>query len=178
MLRMLNPHKYIRNVKNFPKMGVNFKDISPLLGSPAALGAVVARMATACRKSGIQAICAIESRGFLFAAPVAHKLKLPLVMVRKFGKLPFKCYTVKHALEYGASRLQIHKDSLRKNARVAIIDDVLATGGTIMGACNLVQKCDAKPVLACFLLEIRFLKGGENVRAKMPRVNVMSCLSV
>lgn len=175
---MLNLLGYIRNVRNFPKKGVNFKDISPLLCNPEALDAVITMMAKACRRDKIQAICAIESRGFVFAAPLAHKLKLPLVMIRKFGKLPFKCYTVKHALEYGASRLQIHKDSLRKNARVAIIDDVLATGGTIMGACSLVQKCNAKPVLSCFLLEIGSLKGRDNVRAKMPSMNIMSCLIV
>src|SRR5262245_39066425 len=123
--------KYIRDIPDFPKPGILFKDITPLLADPRAFAEAIRRFTEYYQAKGIDAIAAAEARGFLFAAPLALQLKKPLVPLRKPGKLPFRTYSLKYDLEYGSAELQMHADSFHHGARVLLIDDVLATGGTM-----------------------------------------------
>ena len=148
----------IRTVPDFPKAGIRFKDITPLLSSGPALRQVVDTIAERYR-GNVDAIVGIESRGFLFGAPVAYALGVGLCIVRKPGKLPHDTHTVTYALEYGKDALEIHKDALPRGARVAILDDLLATGGTARAACTLAEACGATVVECGFLIELEFLKG-------------------
>ncbi|MBI4242653.1 MAG: adenine phosphoribosyltransferase [Planctomycetes bacterium] len=170
--------KYVRTVKDFPKKGINFRDITPLILAPKAFRFVISELSKTVKKHCIDTIVAIESRGFVFASAISFRLGLPLTLVRKFGKLPYKCETVKYDLEYGSSRLQIHSDSLKKRSRVAIIDDVLATGGTVVATCELIRKLNAKPVLVCLLLEIDGLDGALNIQKKEPELEIVSLMSL
>jgi adenine phosphoribosyltransferase len=148
----------IRNVPDFPKPGILFKDITPLLASGEGLAAVVDAMAARYRGK-VDAIVGVESRGFLFGAPVAYALGVGLCIVRKPGKLPHDKHTVSYALEYGNDSLEIHKDALPPGARVAILDDLLATGGTAKATVSLVEACGARVVECGFLIELAFLGG-------------------
>jgi adenine phosphoribosyltransferase len=161
----------IRTVPDFPKAGIQFKDITPLLGNGRALRHVVDTMAERYRGK-VDAIVGVESRGFLFGAPVAYALGVGLCIVRKPGKLPHDTHTVTYALEYGKDSLEIHKDGLRPGARVAIVDDLLATGGTAKAAITLAEACGATVVECGFLIELEFLKG----RAALAPVPVHSLL--
>jgi adenine phosphoribosyltransferase len=148
----------IRNVPDFPKPGIQFKDITPLLGSGPALRYVVDTMAERYRGK-IDAVIGIESRGFLFGAPIAYALGVGLCIVRKPGKLPHDKHTVSYELEYGTDSLEIHTDGLPPGARVAILDDLLATGGTARAAVHLAEACGATVVECGFLIELGFLRG-------------------
>lgn len=148
----------IRNVPDFPKPGILFKDITPLLTNGPALAHVVDAMAERYRGK-VDAIVGVESRGFLFGAPVAYALGVGLCIVRKPGKLPHDTHTVTYALEYGNDSLEIHKDALPAGARVAILDDLLATGGTARATVSLVEACGARVVECGFLIELAFLGG-------------------
>jgi adenine phosphoribosyltransferase len=148
----------IRNVPDFPKPGIQFKDITPLLGNGPALRHVVDSMAERYR-GRVDAIVGIESRGFIFGAPIAYALGVGLCIVRKPGKLPHDKHTVTYELEYGSDSLEIHTDGLPKGARVAILDDLLATGGTARAAVKLVETCGATVVECGFLIELGFLDG-------------------
>jgi adenine phosphoribosyltransferase len=150
---------FIRDVPNFPTEGILFKDISPLLETPAAFNFVIDQMAAALKDRNVTKVVAIDSRGFLFGAPVARELRLPLVLVRKPGKLPSETVRVSYDLEYGSGSLEVHKDSVQSDCRVAIVDDVLATGGTAEAAGRLVRQLGGKVVLNLFLLELGFLGG-------------------
>ncbi|HXC50446.1 MAG TPA: adenine phosphoribosyltransferase [Candidatus Limnocylindrales bacterium] len=161
----------IRTVPDFPKAGIRFKDITPLLSNGRALRHVVDTMAERYR-GNVDAIVGVESRGFLFGAPVAYALGVGLCIVRKPGKLPHDTHTVTYALEYGKDSLEIHKDALRPGARVAIVDDLLATGGTAKAAITLAEACGANVVECGFLIELEFLKG----RAALAPVPVHSLL--
>src|SRR5262245_3454846 len=127
----------IRDVPDFPKPGVLFKDITPLLADPAAFAYAVAKMSAHYANSPIDAIAAAEARGFLFAAPMALELRKPLVPLRKPGKLPYATHCFKYELEYGSAELHVHTDAITPGARVLLVDDVLATGGTMAAACQL-----------------------------------------
>ena len=157
----LNSH--IRNIENFPKQGILFKDITPLLAAPQAFQYAVDKMQHLIKDDEIDVIAAVESRGFIFAAPIALEMKKPLVLLRKPGKLPFRTYSESYALEYGNAELHMHIDSVRPGQRVALVDDVLATGGTMKASANLIQKNGGVVVSCCFLIEIEFLQGREKL---------------
>ncbi|RUL88521.1 adenine phosphoribosyltransferase [Tautonia sociabilis] len=164
---------YIRNIPDFPKPGIQFKDITPLLAHPAALRAAVERLAAPFADRKVDAIAAAEARGFLFAAPMALMLGVGLVPIRKPGKLPYTTVSAEYALEYGTDRLEMHSDALSPGHRILIVDDVLATGGTMKACCDLVRDAGAEVVACAFLLELGFLNG----RAKLAPTEVFSVLS-
>ncbi len=150
---------YIRDVPDFPKPGVLFKDIMPLLASPDAFAFAIAELAAHYSATGIDAVAAAEARGFVFAAPLALALKKPLVLLRKPGKLPGATHSFKYDLEYGSAELHVHTDAIRPGMRVLVIDDVLATGGTMAAACQLVARAGGAVVGCAFLIELAFLNG-------------------
>ncbi len=160
----LDLKRFIRDVPDFPQPGVLFRDITPLLQDPQAFKSVVDRMTQEFQDSGVDAVVGIESRGFLFAAPLACNLRLPLVPVRKAGKLPSARMSVEYALEYGAGQLDIHQDALPRGARVVIVDDLLATGGTAMATVKLVELLGAHVHSFVFLVELLDLGGRERLR--------------
>lgn len=153
----------IRDVPDFPKPGILFKDITPLLAQPRAFQAAVDQMARAVGELQADAIVAIESRGFLLGAALVTTLGLPLQIVRKPGKLPWKTAEVSYALEYGTDRLQIHQDAIRPGLRYAIVDDVLATGGTAAATAQLVSELGGQVAGCSFLIELGFLGGRERL---------------
>jgi len=157
-------HEFIRNVPDFPKPGVQFKDITPLLADPAAFGYSCARLAEHFSGTPMDAIAAAEARGFLFAAPMALELRKPLIPLRKPGKLPYKTHSFKYDLEYGTAELHMHVDSLKQGANVLLVDDVLATGGTMAAACKLIEGAGGRVVGCAFLLELGFLNGRDLLR--------------
>ncbi len=150
---------YIRDVPDFPKPGILFKDITPLLTAPAAFASAIHQLCQRYEGQRLDAVAAAEARGFLLAAPMALQLKLPLVPLRKPGKLPYRTHALKYELEYGMAELQMHIDSVKPGARVLIVDDLLATGGTLRAACQLVEKADGKVAGCAVLVELKFLKG-------------------
>jgi adenine phosphoribosyltransferase len=163
----------IRDVPDFPKPGVLFKDITPLLADPKAFGYVVARMAAHYAKAPLGAIAAVEARGFLFAAPLALELNLPLVPLRKPGKLPYQTHSFRYDLEYGSAELHMHVDGVAAGSRVLLVDDVLATGGTMAAAGKLIEQAGGVVAGCAFLIELGFLGG----RAHLPGYEVFSLLT-
>ena len=154
---------YIRDVPDFPKPGINFKDITPLLRAPEALDGACDLLAEPFRNAGVTAVAAIESRGFIFGSIVAQKLGAGLIPVRKPGKLPWSKRRHEYILEYGTDALEIHDDAVTPADRVLIIDDVLATGGTINAAAHLVRGFDASIVGLATVIELDFLNGREKL---------------
>ena len=154
---------YIRDIPDFPKPGILFKDITPLLADPAAFEYAIARMAAHYAKDPPDAIAAAEARGFLFAAPLALELHKPLVPLRKPGKLPYRTYSLKYDLEYGEAELHMHQDGIDGGAKVLMVDDLLATGGTMAAGCRLVEQAGGSVVGCAFLVELAFLKGREKL---------------
>jgi adenine phosphoribosyltransferase len=150
---------HIRNIPDFPIPGIQFKDITTLLRNGPALHQARDVFVDRYRTMHIDAVVAIESRGFIFGAPLAYALGIGLVPVRKVGKLPADTYQVEYALEYGTATLEIHKDAFKPGARVVVIDDLLATGGTIAAACELVERAGGVVVESAFLIELAFLAG-------------------
>jgi adenine phosphoribosyltransferase len=159
----MNLSKYIRDIPDFPKPGILFKDITPLLAEPAALQQAIDQFAEHYPDSSMDAVAAAEARGFLFAAPLALRLKKPLIPLRKPGKLPYQTHTLAYDLEYGQAALQIHIDAVKAGTRVLLIDDLLATGGTMEAGCRLVEKAGGSVVGCAFLIELAFLKGRERL---------------
>ena len=147
----------IRDVPDFPIPGILFRDITPLLGNPAAFRYVVDTFADHCRERGIDAIVGIESRGFILGCPLAYLLNVPFVPVRKAGKLPAATMSVEYALEYGSSQLDIHADALAPGQRVVIVDDLLATGGTAAATAKLLELIGGSVEEFLFLIELGFL---------------------
>jgi adenine phosphoribosyltransferase len=150
----------IRDVPDFPKKGIIFKDITPLLGHAAALEQAIDAIASAHQGKGITKVVGIESRGFIIAPAVALRLKAGFVPIRKPGKLPWKALSESYGLEYGTDTIQIHEDSLLTTDRVLLVDDVLATGGTMLAAIKLVNRVGASIVGTAFLIDLAFLGGG------------------
>src|SRR5436190_19951984 len=128
----MNLAQYIRAIPDFPKPGILFKDITPLLAEPRAFQHAIDRLTEYYRSQGVDAIAAAEARGFLFAAPLALTLQKPLVPLRKPGKLPYRTHALQYDLEYGSAELHVHVDGVAKGARVLLVDDLLATGGTLV----------------------------------------------
>jgi len=152
--------RYLRDIPDFPKPGILFKDITPLLSSPDALRIAVDRIAESATKKGrIDAVAAAEARGFIFGAPVALALNVPFVPIRKPGKLPYDKVGIDYDLEYGKDRLEIHSDAFAKGHSVLLIDDVLATGGTMKACADLVSSVGAEVAACAFLIELGFLGG-------------------
>ncbi len=149
---------YIRDIRDFPKPGIVFKDITPLLTSGPAFQEVVDRIAGRYR-GRVDMVLGIESRGFIIGAAVAYALGLGLALVRKPGKLPHERYAARYELEYGSDTLEIHRDALGDRSRVLIVDDLLATGGTASAAIELVRRLDGDVVACAFIIELAFLKG-------------------
>jgi adenine phosphoribosyltransferase len=154
---------FVRDVPDFPKPGILFKDITPLLRSPEALDAACAALAEPFREQGVTAVAAIESRGFIFGSVVAQSLGVGFIPIRKPGKLPWTKRRHEYVLEYGSDALEIHDDALTDADRVVVIDDVLATGGTLGAAAHLVRGLGATLVGAAVVIELAFLDG----RAKL-----------
>ena len=154
----------LRDVPDFPKKGIVFKDITPLLSDPALFRATVDRMAAAYKGKGIKKVIGIESRGFLLATTIAYKLGAGVIPVRKKGKLPHKTLSHTYQLEYGEDTLEIHADALKPGEKVLIVDDVLATGGTAHAACELADRLKSKIVGLSFLIELSFLNGRDRLK--------------
>ena len=154
----------IRDVPGFPKEGIIFKDITPLLRDKEKFKRAVDLIAQKFKGKKIDFILSVESRGFIFGAAVGYKLGVGLVPIRKKGKLPYETYSVTYDLEYGKDTLEIHRDAFRKGDRVLIVDDLLATGGTSKAVVKLVKKMGGKVVGLAFLIELVALKGRDKLR--------------
>ena len=154
---------YIRDVPDFPKPGILFKDITPLLGDPEALTAAVKALAAPYRDANLTAVAAVESRGFIFASAVACELGCGFVPLRKPNKLPAETASATYELEYGADTIEVHTDAIRPSDRVAIIDDLIATGGTAVAAVELVERLGGELVGCSFLIDLAFLGGADRL---------------
>jgi adenine phosphoribosyltransferase len=154
----------VRTVPDFPKPGIQFKDITPVLADPRLFAACVDLLTATIVPGSVDAVVGIDARGFIFAAAAAFKLQAGFVPVRKKGKLPYKTYEQTYDLEYGTNTVAIHVDSLKPGSRVILIDDLLATGGTAAAAAALVEKVGARIVEATFFIELGFLKGRERLK--------------
>ena len=150
---------YVRDIPDFPKPGIVFKDITPLLANAGALQRCVAALAEPFRGTPLDAVCAIESRGFIFGAVLARELGAGFVPIRKPGKLPSRTVSADYVLEYGSDRLEMHADALGAGARVVLVDDVIATGGTLLAARALIARLGAELVAASVVIELAFLGG-------------------
>lgn len=153
----------IRNVPDFPQPGIQFKDITPVLGDARLFAGAIDLMAARHADAGIDACVGIDARGFIFAAAAAKQLGTGFVPVRKKGKLPWKTHEENYSLEYGEATVAIHQDALQPGARVLLLDDLLATGGTAAAAVNLLKKIGAEIVEIGFLIELGFLNGREKM---------------
>lgn len=149
----------IRDIPDWPKPGIMFRDITPLLADPASLRTIVDAMVTPYERARIDKIAVVESRGFLFGTPMAYVLDAGLVLIRKPNKLPYDTFAEPYSLEYGQSQLEIHVDAIRPGDRVVVVDDLLATGGTVNAAVNLVRRFEAEIVGISVLAELVALKG-------------------
>jgi adenine phosphoribosyltransferase len=161
---MINIQSYIRDIPNFPKEGIVFKDITPLLNSPEARAEVLKQIKAKLPEVNIDKVVGVESRGFFFGILLAQELGAGFVPIRKKGKLPFNTISASYDLEYGTDNLEIHTDAIQKGENVLIHDDVLATGGTIKAVTELVEKLGGNIVQINFLMELEFLNGREKIK--------------
>lgn len=156
---------FIRDVPDFPKKGILFKDITPLLKEPKAFQEVIHQLADRYRDRGLTGIVAMESRGFILGGALATRLGVSFIPVRKPGKLPWKTLQETYDLEYGKDTLEIHMDSVAAGDRILVLDDVLATGGTAAATIRLVERAGARVEEACFLIHLSFLNGHEKLKS-------------
>ncbi|HEX8997476.1 MAG TPA: adenine phosphoribosyltransferase [Ktedonobacterales bacterium] len=163
----------IRDVADYPQPGILFRDITPLLQDAAALRFTLETMAARYRGAGISKVIGIESRGFLFGAPLAYLMGIGFTPVRKQGKLPAETMAVEYSLEYGSNTLEIHRDALQPGERTLIVDDLLATGGTVAATVKLARQLGAEVVSAAFVIELSALHG----RAALPGLDAYSLLT-
>ena len=159
MAAKLNLKSLIRDIPDFPKPGILFRDITPLLANVDGFRETIRQLAEPFRDQHIDAIVAAEARGFIFAAPLALELNAGFVPVRKPGKLPFDRHTFSYDLEYGSDTLEIHVDGVQAGARVLVVDDLLATGGTVQACCKLLERLGAEIVGCAFVIELEALEG-------------------
>ena len=164
--------EYIRDVPDFPQPGILFKDITPLLRHPPALRHAIDKMGEMCAALNPDTIACIEARGFLFAAPMAYKMGKPLVPVRKKGKLPYQTHKVTYDLEYGSDTVEVHVDAIAAGHRVVIVDDLLATGGTMAAAAKLIEKTGGEIAGLAVLVELTDLNG----RARLGDYDLISLI--
>ena len=151
--------EYIRELKDFPKEGISFKDITPILSNPDLSSQVLDLLVEYLNDKEVDAIVGVESRGFLFGMLVANTLKVPFIPVRKVGKLPYDTIVEEYALEYGTAKLEIHTDAIKSGWNIVVHDDLLATGGTAVAASKLVQRLGGNITSFLFILELSFLNG-------------------
>lgn len=156
--------RFIRDVPGFPKEGIIFKDITTLLKNGDEFCAVIDKIVNRYKSKKIDSVVSVEARGFILGSAVAYKLGAGLVPVRKKGKLPYKTYSVSYDLEYGKDTLEIHQDAIKKGARVLIVDDLLATGGTISAVIELIKKMGGKVIGIAFLIELTALNGRDKLK--------------
>jgi adenine phosphoribosyltransferase len=171
--KTLDLRDYIRDIPDFPKPGILFKDITPLLSKPAAFAEAIAQLHEHFAPEGINVIAAAEARGFIFGAPLALALKAGFVPIRKPGKLPYATIAQEYQLEYGSDKLEVHSDAFGTGQRVLLIDDVLATGGTMRACRDLVTSMGATVVASAFLIELSFLGG----RARLGPGDIFSLIT-
>lgn len=170
---MMDLNSLIRDVADFPKPGIVFKDITPLLGDPAGLAMAVELMASPFRGQGIELVCGAESRGFIFGTAIAQALSAGFVPIRKPNKLPRDIHSIEYGLEYGTDALEVHTDAVGQNQRVLMVDDLLATGGTMRACCDLIDRLGGKIVGLTVLIELAFLSGRDRLK---PYENVHAVL--
>jgi adenine phosphoribosyltransferase len=163
----------IRDIPDFPKPGILFRDITPVLKEPALFRLAIAEFVRGARECGAAKIAGIDARGFLFGATVAHELGLGFVPIRKKGKLPFRSVGEAYDLEYGSAEIEVHIDAFEPGEKVALIDDLLATGGTAGAAIRLIRRTGAEPVIAQFLIELSEL-GGRSALCDMPVSSIVA----
>ena len=165
MAKKFDLRKYIRDVPDYPKPGIIFKDITPLLQNPLARHYAIKAMEDAIKKNNLESnvVAGIEARGFIFASVLAQQMRLPLVPIRKEGKLPWKTLKEQYSMEYDTATLEIHQDAVVKGQNVLICDDLMATAGTALAAIKLVEKLGANIAGLLFLIELSYLKGRENL---------------
>jgi len=154
---------YIRSIPDWPKAGILFRDITPLLGDPKAFAGAIEGLASGYADAGVEYVAAVEARGFIFGSAVAEKLGAGFVPIRKAGKLPFKTESVSYDLEYGTDTLEVHCDAVRSGAKVLMVDDLLATGGTMAAACELIEKVGGRIAGITFLIELCDLAGRDKL---------------
>ncbi|MBN1283475.1 MAG: adenine phosphoribosyltransferase [Proteobacteria bacterium] len=154
----------IRDIPDFPKPGIIFKDITPLLANHGAFSATIDSLRRRYQDKGVDVVVGIESRGFIFGAPLAEKLGAAFVPVRKKGKLPYKTVDISYDLEYGSATIEMHTDAISRGQKVVVIDDLLATGGTAGAACRLVEGQGGRVVECAFIVELGFLNGRERIK--------------
>ncbi len=159
----MNLYDLIRNVPDWPKQGIQFKDITPLLRDPAGLAMAVELMASPWRGKGVDLVCGAESRGFIFGTAIAQALSAGFVPIRKPNKLPAITHAISYELEYGSDTLEVHADAVAPGQRVLMVDDLLATGGTMKACCDLIEKMGGQIVGISVLIELAFLPGRELV---------------
>lgn len=162
----------VRNVPDFPLPGIQFKDITTLIGNGPAFQQVINSFVERYRGQQIDAVAGIESRGFIFSAPIALQLGVGLVPIRKPGKLPAETFQIEYDLEYGSNKLEIHRDAFTSGARVLVVDDLLATGGTIAAASSLIEQAGGQVAELAFVIELAFLNG----RDKLNRYPIFSLI--
>ncbi len=160
----MNLKDKIRYIQDFPKKGILFRDITPLLEDPKALKAIIKEFANIYKDKGIQKVAGVESRGFIFGAPLAIALNAGFVPIRKAGKLPAETIGEEYALEYGTNRIEIHKDAIQKGERVLLVDDLLATGGTMEACGKLVRALGGKISGIVFVIELKELSGRKRLK--------------
>ena len=164
--------RYIRDIPDWPKKGILFRDITPLLSDAGAFSAAVDALCAGFKKADVDYIAAVEARGFIFGAAVAKKLGVGFVPIRKRGKLPFKTESIGYNLEYRTDTLEVHSDAIKNGSRVLMVDDLLATGGTMAAACKLIEKIGGRIAGITFLIELGELGG----RKKLKKYSVKSAL--
>jgi adenine phosphoribosyltransferase len=155
----------IRDIPNFPKPGIVFKDITPLLGNGPLFHRTIDILAERYRNKSVDTVLGIESRGFIIGAALAYRLGAGFCIVRKPGKLPYQTHRASYQLEYGSDTLEVHRDAIKPGARVLIADDLIATGGTAVAACELVSMLGGKVVECAFVIELSFLKGRDKLKS-------------
>ena len=161
---------YIRSIENFPRDGISFKDIPPLLADPESFENAVGHMAKIAATLEPDIVVSIESRGFIFGAPISLRLAVPFVPIRKEGKLPHTTKRLSYDLEYGTDVIEIHRDAITPGQKVVLVDDIIATGGTAEAALDLVESMGAEVVGVCVLMEITKLRTGQNLDDKIVSV--------
>jgi adenine phosphoribosyltransferase len=160
----MNLEEKVRAIPDFPKAGILFRDITTLLNDSEAFAETMEILYEKYVAKGVEAVAAIESRGFIFGAPLALRLGCPFVLIRKPGKLPAETVSAEYSLEYGTDKIEMHKDALGKGQKVLLIDDLLATGGTMAAACRLVESVGAEVAGVAFVIELNGLKGRDNLK--------------
>src|SRR6188472_4028831 len=156
-------HAAVRDVPDFPKKGIVFKDITPVLSDPILFRASIDLFLERCRGRNIDKIVGIDARGFLFGSAVAYELGIGFVPLRKKGRLPYKTESAKYSLEYGEAEMELHIDAITRGEQIVLIDDLLATGGTSASAATLIKKVGGELLTAIFLIELNFLHGREKL---------------